>query len=154
MAEKTIKFQQFWFNEEVPMPGGDTALKETIAFYGQTVDITDPYDLQRGEDQGAFMTDDEIKAMNEAPGAYVPAEAAASDMTAPAADLDWENASVDDMAEHIEEHNMTVNDVLAVGQQHPDRIDDLLQAEDMATSGEPRKGVTEGLAKIAERETE
>lgn len=155
MPEKTIKHLQFWYTVDVPGPGGTTVTTEKIASRGQTVDITSPYDLQRGENEDAFMTDAEAEAFRNTPGAYDPAAELERAMAAgPAPDFDWANASVDDMADYMEEHSLNVNAVLEVGQAHPDRINDILEAEGIVTEDSPRKGVTEGLAKIAEQNTE
>jgi hypothetical protein len=53
------------------------------------------------------------------------------------------------MADYMEENNMTVNQVLEVAHEHPDRLDEILEAENIVTGDSPRKGVTEGVAKIA-----
>jgi hypothetical protein len=151
MAEKTIKLLQFWYMAEVPIPGGETAMVEKIASRGDTVDITDDYDLQRGEEQDAFMSDEEVQAFEQEGGPYDVATAEEMKAaTPPAADeFDWEEANPEDMADYMEENNMTVNQVLEVAHEHPDRLDEILEAENIVTGDSPRKGVTEGVAKIA-----
>jgi hypothetical protein len=150
MAEKTIKILQFWYTTEVPVPGG-TAMAERIATRGQTVDITEDYDLNRGEAEDAFMSDAELEAFrNEG----TPYDRHVAEEPSDAAPFDWASASPDDMADYMEEHSMTVNDVLEVGHAHPDRVNDLLEAESIVTEDSPRKGVTEGLERIAAQASE
>jgi hypothetical protein len=155
MAEQTIKLLQFWYMKEIPVPGGDTAMVEQIARRGETVDITDDYDLQRGEEQDAFMSDEEKEAFETEVSPYALEQSEEASAAAPAAEaFDWENASAEDMADHMEDQNMTVNQVLEVAHAHTDVLDEILEAENIVTGDSPRKGVTEGIAKIASDSTE
>jgi hypothetical protein len=155
MAKETIKSLQFWYMAEVPIPGGQTAMVEKIANRGDEVDITDAYDQQRGEEQDAFMSAEEKKAFAAEGTPYdtEPYEDTGAPPE-PAAGLNWAEATPEDMADYMEENSMTVNDVLEVANAHPDRLNDILEAENILTSDEPRKGVTEGIEKIAKAQSE
>lgn len=154
MAEKTIKHLQFWYSAEIDLPGGETGVAERIAYRGQTVDITDEYDLTRGEAEDAFMSDAE-KAEFDAQGTpYDPATQAEIDAATPPGDFDWDAATPEDMADYMEDNSLNVNQVLEVAHAHPDRLDDILEAEKIVTEDEPRKGVVEGIEKIAKQQSE
>jgi hypothetical protein len=151
MAEKTIKILQFWYTADMPGPGGTTVKAEQIASRGQTVDITDDYDLQRGEEQDAFMSADELKAF-ETEG--TPYDLATAEEPSDAAPFDWENASPEDMADFMEDQSLNVNQVLEVAHAHPDKLDEILEAEGIVTEDSPRKGVVEGIERIAAQQSE
>jgi len=68
MAEKMIKFRLFHFYVEEEGADGQTVLTERNASYGQTVDIPRDADVERGEELGAFYTDEEIEAIKD--GSY------------------------------------------------------------------------------------
>lgn len=151
MAEKTIKSLQFWYMKEMPGPGGTTVVAEQIASRGQTVDITDDYDLQRGEEQDAFMSADELKAFQ---SEGTPYDTVQTQDASEAAPFDWENATPEDMADYMEENSLNVNQVLEVAHAHPDKLDEILEAEGIVTGDSPRKGVVEGVERIANQSAE
>lgn len=72
MAEKRIKFRLFHYYEETTTASGPL-LAERSAMFGETVDISRPEDIARGEDLGAFFTDAELKAIDK--GTYQGPEA-------------------------------------------------------------------------------
>lgn len=53
MAEKTIKHASFWYVDKQD--------RSVTALRGETVDITNDEDVERGERLGAFATDDDMK---------------------------------------------------------------------------------------------
>ncbi len=159
MAEQTIKHLQFWYMQETPIPGSeDTVMVERIGRRGETVEITEDNDLQRGEEQDAFMSDEEKQAFENEADPFAVEQSEEASAAAPAelqaGEFDWENASAEDMADHMEENNMTVNQVLDVAHANPEKIDEILEAENIVTGDSPRKGVVEGIQKIASDSTE
>lgn len=65
--------------------------------------------------------------------------------------LDVNTASVDQLAQWIASERPTVNDVVQASGGDPDVAQKLLEAESQAQSGEPRKGVVEGLSTVISR---
>lgn len=65
--------------------------------------------------------------------------------------LDVNAATVDDLADWISQEHPTVNDVVQASGGDPDVARKLLEAETQAQSGEPRKGVVEGLTAVIGR---
>ena len=65
--------------------------------------------------------------------------------------LDVGTASADDLADWIRTERPTVNDVVQASGGDPDVAKKLLEAESMATDGEARKGVLEGLSAVISR---
>jgi hypothetical protein len=65
--------------------------------------------------------------------------------------LDVNTASVDDLADWIRNERPTVNDVVQASGGDPEVAKKLLEAESLATDGEPRKGVLEGLTAVVSR---
>lgn len=143
MAEKTIKHLQFWYNKPLKRDGR-TVTAEQIAYQGDTVDITDAEDLARGEDNGAFYTEAELAAFA---GEAAPEEATGGNVERP----DFATASVDDIADWMEDSDATIPDVLEIANNDPELVNKLLEAENKIRSGDPRKGLVEGLTKISER---
>jgi len=65
--------------------------------------------------------------------------------------LDVSVATVDDLADWIRTERPTVNDVVQASGGDPDVAKKLLEAESLATNGEARKGVLEGLSAVISR---
>lgn len=145
MAEKTIKHLQFWYNKEITR-GGQKMYAEQIAYQGDTVDVTDEQDLLRGEESGAFYTDAELAALA---GEPVGDSEASSGGDVPVPDL--KTASVDDVADWMDEQSPTINDLLELVNDNPDAAQKVLDAENLVRSGDSRKGLVEGLTVILDR---
>ena len=66
MGEKVVKAKLFSYHVEAPSPyaPGESVLVEKTALRGQKLDEGDlsEYDLKRGEDNGAFYSDEELEA--------------------------------------------------------------------------------------------
>lgn len=65
--------------------------------------------------------------------------------------LDIGTASIDELATWIQTERPTVNDVLQASDGSPEYARKLLEAESVATDGQPRKGVLEGLTAVISR---
>ena len=65
--------------------------------------------------------------------------------------LDIDSASVDQLAEWIEQEKPTVQDVVDASGGEPEYATKLLEAESKAHEGDPRKGVLEGLSAVISR---
>lgn len=133
MAERTIKHRVFHYRtvEDDPNRPGNEVYVEHAVSRGATVDIPLDVDINRGEKFGAFYTDEELNA-----------QATAADTTG------VEALDLDATVEWLESDEPTVDEVLEKSQGDPTRARVLLEAEDQATGGNPRKGVQDGLAKV------
>lgn len=102
---------------------------------GERVDLLDE-DYIRLKNGGAVLDEDEADA------AILEAEQEL---------LDVRTASVEDLSRWIETEHPTVNDVVQASGGEGDLAQKLLEAETMATEGEPRKGVLDGLSTVIGR---
>lgn len=168
MAEKMIRHLLYTYGREVPNPfhteGGnepETHVVEGLARLGEVVDISRPYDLERGERLGAFYTDEERAAIED--GSYRGADApsiqqarleTAQQAIQPADGegvADASSMSSEEIADLIEEQKLNVQQTIALAGDDEDSINKVLDAENLATNNEPRSGVVKGLeAKLAE----
>lgn len=129
MPERTIAIRAFPYYVDVEDPiTGDTRKRERIARRGETVDLREQ-DVKRGEKFGAFQSD----AVETESG------------------LDLSTASSAELAEWIESDSPTVQEVVDAAGDDPARAQVLLDAENVATGNNPRKGVVDGLGAVAER---
>lgn len=156
MAEKVIKHKWFTFQVPVLDENGEPVMKTTKhgqerpkmrrvhARRHQRVDIPLEDEVARGEALGAFFTEEELAA----------AEAAASESppaTQPSGVPEDLNFDDNDMLVNwlkTAKPNATV--VVAAAGDDPDKAIALMDAEEEATGGQPRKTVMEPLQKIAE----
>jgi hypothetical protein len=145
---RTIKHLLFpWMVEtESPMFPGETILTERTAKQGDEVSVEElgPLALEKGERLGAFFTDAELAAQEEAeaPAAVAAPEGEPGQM------------SVDELAQYIEEHHPNVDQTIALADNDPEQALKVLDAETQATSGVPRAGVEKGLEAIIARSTQ
>jgi hypothetical protein len=183
MAEKMIRFLLFPYGKEVDNPWytegsadqPEKLLKEETAKLGEVHDITRPYDLRRGEELGAFFSDEERQQIEE--GTYQGADAptlvharrnAAEAIIQPlegegVQSADITDKSSEEVAEIIRGGNdgrgLNVNQTVDLADESDvDSINKVLDAEDLATENEPRAGVTKALearlARAAEQSPE
>lgn len=121
---------------------------ERLYKQGETVpaDVLSDYNLERGERLGAFFTDAEMDAgAHEAPGVLESAPPA----TEPPA---FSEMSESELAEYIMSNKPNVGDTIAMAGGDADAARRLLEAEHIATDGEPRAGVVKGLNAVIEEE--
>jgi hypothetical protein len=151
MAERTIKHGLFtyWTPVEQLQADGEVVSRftEQMAFAGQTVDIPREQDIARGEEHGAFYTEEELKRSAAAP--------AASEETAEEVELkDLDDEELVDWLMSTGEFDgnkkPTVPEVVAAGADDPGFADRLLKAEHTASGGDPRDGVVKGLEAVAQ----
>lgn len=67
-------------------------------------------------------------------------------------ELDMDAATVEELEEWLTDERPTVAEVLSRAGSDPDLAQRLLDAEDAATGGDPRRGVEAGLLKVIEAE--
>lgn len=166
MAERTIKVLLFEYYEERTNPANtdQNILVSKLARFGETVDIPRDVDLERGEEFNAFGTQEEVEAIRR--GDPLAGGTTGLDATGTEGRLgegpdgtainDWSAVNFDELSQEqltawISEESPTVDRVLQVATESDDPalVDRLLAAENSSTGNEPRKGVTEGLAKVA-----
>jgi len=162
MTQKIIKHRLFTWFEVTPNPvdpSGPDVLTERINIAGDDVDITNEDYVKRGEDLDAFYTDeeaDEIRA-----GTYAGSDADQvyylrnRGNTAPRAQGQIQPAdgeagnpgemSVDEMADYIKDHKLNVEQTVALAGDDLESIEKVLDAENLATDNEPRRGVVDRL---------
>ncbi len=102
-----------------------------------TVDQIGKLALMQGENIGAFYTQDELDVL-------------AGKKAAPQAVEDLSSAGEFELAEWIKNDKPTVDEVLEKVGDDKDLANRMLQAENIATDGDPRKGVELGLTAIIE----
>lgn len=167
MAEKIIKHLLFTWFQNVPDqhdPSGNPVRVEKLAYLGQKVDVNDEVSLQRGEELGAFYTDDEAKAIED--GSYdgvdaehvfraransgitqapsAPPQITSGDSTA---SVNFSELSSEELGDYIHENRLSVSDTKALLPEDASDADinKLWDAEVHATDNAPRKGVTDYL---------
>lgn len=114
------------------------------------VDILVPRYGNRGEEVELLEHDenrlDELGALE--PKGAKRKTAAADDTTPPPATLDVHAAGVAEIAAFLEANEPTIPQTVEMADGDPALAEKLLEAESVATGGEPRKGVTDKLQKL------
>lgn len=154
MAERTIKHGLFSYFAPVPGVGIDgqetTRLTEQMAFRGQTVDIPREYDIQRGEEFGAFYTEEELEKLRSpaSPDTVENEEGEEVEL----ADLEHEDlvSWLTATGMFDGESKPTVPEVVGAAEGNPDLARRLLAAENEASGNQPRDGVVKGLTAVVE----
>jgi hypothetical protein len=163
MTEVMIKVRLFtWFrNEESAVDPSQQQRVEKISHMGEVVDIDDDASFQRGEELGAFFTDKEREAVEDGtyigPGseAVYAARGEAPSPTPLIEDAEGEGGSAaemsaEDLADYIKRNRLNVEDTVALAGDDTESIEKVLDAENIATDNDPRKGVEAALeAKLA-----
>jgi hypothetical protein len=142
---RTIKHLMFPWMVEAPNPAhsdGPNVLKERVAKQGDVVTIEElgTLALEKGERLGSFYTDAELK--NPATPAQLPAGATEESASTSS---EW---GVPELVQYIETNKPNVDDTVALAQGDPEAAKRVLDAEAEATGGDPRAGVTKGLAAV------
>jgi hypothetical protein len=150
MALVTIKHAQFLYYTEReytdPLSGEKkTRLSRHIALRNQSVDIPRDEDLERGEAVGAFMT-----AADETTADEVAEDEATSEPPLDSSELDFSNQ--DELVAYLKENKPTVVATVALAENDPEQAEALMEAEEIASGGQPRAGVMSGLQKILDSE--
>lgn len=102
---------------------------------GQLIEVNDA-DYVRLKNAGCIVDEDEVIAVGDGEDVQV---------------LDVRTASVEELADWIREEKPTAHDVVQASGGEPDLAQSLLEAENAATDGEPRKSVLDGLSKVISR---
>jgi hypothetical protein len=160
--EKIIKVRLFtWFeNVDSPVEPGTEVRTERISHFGERVEINDEASLQRGEEFDAFFTDEEaddiINGTYKGPLADHLANLGTHGtgvtpvLAAEGEHGDASSMSTEEMADYIKENRLNVSDTVALAGDDEDSINKVLDAENIATGNDPRKGVVDHLeAKLA-----
>lgn len=145
--ERTVKHLMFPYLVESPnpsMPDAGPVLKERTLRQGETVTVEElgPLAQERGERLGSFYTDAELKALKagETPEGET--------LQLEAGPVAGDEMGVHELAEYIEQNHPNVDDTVALAKGDPDAAKRVLEAEGIATDGDPRAGVTKGLTAI------
>lgn len=157
MANKVIKHGLFTYyveKEGILADGtrGDR-LVEKIAYHGQEVDIPREVDIQRGEENGAFFNDAELKVMRRKRRR---AESRAEVEAAKTVDeTDFEELDDEELVEWLMsagqfdgEKKPNADTVVKVAEGDPELAERLIKAEETASGGSPRSTVIDGLTAI------
>lgn len=151
--EVVIRHGVFWYHVMEPQViNGEEkdVLTQRMAFRGETVNLTRAVDIERGERHGAFMSEEEIKQLPKAAELPPPpdGEAAGAPNLNELGDdeiVDWLMST----GEFDGQKKPTADEVVAAVGDNPELADRVLEAEETASGGEPRKGITERLEKVA-----
>jgi hypothetical protein len=155
MAERevVIKHGVFWYYaSEMQVINGEEkdTLIQKMAFNGETVTLTRDSDIERGERYGAFYSDEEMErlGLNRASadtegGAISLADRDDQEL------VDWLMST----GEFDGNKKPTADEVIAAAGDDPDLAERLIEAEDTASGGNPRKSVDDGLNKIVDAHT-
>jgi hypothetical protein len=158
MPEVMIKARLFtWFrNEESAIDPEQTQRTEKISHLGEVVDVDDDASFKRGEELDAFFTDEEREAIEEetygGPGATavyaargVTPQPEALIQPAEGEGTQTSNLSAEELADYIKSNRLTVEETVALAGDDADSINKVLDAENIATDNDPRKGVETAL---------
>jgi hypothetical protein len=133
-------------------PDGPKIVEAAIAQRGDLVDWDEltPYDQERADKFEVFYDEGEPELEVQPDGTLAPAEE--PDEESGSADGEdialGPNSSVQDLTEWIRDDQPTVTEVVELADGDPAMAQKLLDAENAATGGDPRKGVVDGLNKI------
>lgn len=135
MPKRTIKHRAFTYYEDAtdPITKRKVALEKT-ARRGEEVDLSEQ-DAARGDKFDAFYTDEELARINAGETPEGTFNAAA--------------ASEEQLVEFVE--SAKVQEVIDASGGDPEQAQRLLDAEEQATGGEPRKTVVLGLGTVIDR---
>lgn len=146
MTEVQVKHAQFQYWIETtaadPNTGKETPrLAPRLAMRNDIVDIPRDEDVKRGEEAGAFYTEEDF-AEEEQEGTEEEEEAE------PGPDPD--GASHDELVAWIRDERPNAATVVAKAENDSAKARALIEAENEASGGDPRKSVIEPLTKIAQ----
>jgi len=142
--DRVIRALRFIYTVQIDDPIGLKVIEPREAMNGETVTLEQIGLLaqMKGEESHAFYTDDERERLEEGGNPDEP--------PSPDSGGDLSSMGEYELAEYIKANNLTVNATVALAGDDKDLAHRLLQAENIATDGEPRKGVEAGLTSIIE----
>jgi len=158
MPEVIVKARLItWFRNEPSAVDPDVTVRlEKINSVGEKVDIDDEASFQRLTDLDAIYSEEDSAAIEEGtytgPGAAA-VYAARGETVAPESLIEpaegegrqVDNLSAEDLAEYIKSNKLTVEETVALAGDDADSINKVLDAENIATDNDPRKGVESAL---------
>lgn len=158
MAERevTIKHGLFYYHELVPrIINGEEKeiLVERLAFHGETLTLDRDADIQRGDEVGAFYSDEELKALETAAAPPTASDNPEGEVRDPK-ELDEEELVDWLMAtgEFDGQKKPTAAEVVAAIGDDAEFGDRVLDAEETASGGSPRKAVAEHVESLQDNE--
>src|SRR5262252_6747489 len=142
--DRVVRNLRFLYTVQTEDPAGMKVVEPREALAGETVtlDQIGQIALMKGEKSHAFYTTEERERIE--------AGANPDQPLSPAEGGDVSSLGEYELAEYIKENNLTVNETVGLAGTDKDLAHRLLQAENIATDGEPRKGVEAGLTAIIE----
>jgi hypothetical protein len=148
--DRIVRALRFLYAVQSEDPTGAIFLEGREAFMGETVTL-DQIGLiaqMKGESSHAFYTDEERERIEEGQNPDQP-------LSLSSGGGDVSSLGEYELAEYIKGANpsgkeLTVGETVALAEGDKDLAHRLLQAENIATDGEPRKGVETGLTAIIE----
>ena len=150
MAEREIKHAQFAYSVETERADPTDAdkkvkrLSRRLALRGQIVDIPRDEDIQRGEEHGAFVTEEERAAEEEA-------EEQTEEEDEESESSPGSGQSHDELVAWIRDDKPSAAKVIAAAGNDAKKAEALLDAEYEASGGQPRKSVVTALEKIEDQ---
>jgi len=141
---RIVRALSFLYTVAVQDPTGMTVIEPREAKSGDevTLDQIGLIAQMKGESSHAFYTDEEREKLEAGQNPDEP--------PSPEGGGDLSSMGEYELAEYIKANNLTVNETVALAAGDKDLAHRLLQAENIATDGEPRKGVEAGLTSIIE----
>jgi hypothetical protein len=147
--DRIVKIVSFLYTVAVEGPGDVITIEAREAKRNETVTLEQIGLLaqQKGERSGAFYTDEERERIEAGENPDQPLSSSSGG--------DVSSMGEYELAEYIKGANpdgkeLTVNETVALAGGDADMAHRVLQAENIATDGEPRKGVETGLTSIIE----
>jgi len=142
--DRVVRALRFLYTVQTEDPAGMKVVEPREALSGETVTL-DQIGLiaqMKGEKAHSFYTTEERERIE--------AGANPDQPLSPGEGGDVSSLGEYELAEYIKENNLTVNETVGLAGTDKDLAHRLLQAENIATDGEPRKGVEAGLTAIIE----
>jgi len=142
--DRMIRTLRFAYTVQITDEAGNVVIAAQEALQGDVVTLEQigQIALKKGEESHAFYTTDERER--------VEAGESPDEPVALGAGGDLSSMGEYELAEYIKSNNLTVGDTVALAGSDKDMAHRVLQAENIATDGEPRKGVEAGLTSIIE----
>jgi len=138
----TVKVRAFvWHDvQDNPYNTDQKVVIPKVSVRGDELDPEDlsPYDRDRAERHGVFYTEEELER----------AETGSVDENGEFVEKEVGEMSAEELATWIKEDEPTVNDLLELAGDDPSQAQKILEAENIATSNDPRKSLVAGLTKV------
>lgn len=151
---RTVKHLLFTYHVIAPSPmiPGEEIIMEKTARRGDEIylDELGTMYLARGEQLGAFFTDEELAAFEKA--GVDPANTGELPQgqieAAEGEGVNFKELGAPEMAEYLEDNQPNVDETLALVEGDADAARRLLEAENIVTDNDPRAGVEKGIERI------